>query len=47
VPEEKPVSLAPLDLEKALKGLLQAKPPPKAEKPKRKKVASTKAGKLK
>lgn len=40
VPEEKPVSLAPLDLEKALKGLLGVKPPDKAEKPKRKKKAS-------
>ena len=39
MPEEKPVSLAPLDLEKALKGLLDVKPPPKAEKPKRKKKA--------
>jgi hypothetical protein len=37
VPEEKPVSLAPLDLGKALKGLLEVKPPDKAEKPKRKK----------
>ena len=33
---EKPVSLAPLDLEKALGGLLKVKPPEKATKPKRK-----------
>ncbi len=31
--EEKPVSLAPLDLQKALTGLLQVKPPEKTEKP--------------
>ena len=38
MPEEKPVSLAPLDLKEALSGLLQVRPPPKAEKkPKRKK----------
>jgi hypothetical protein len=37
MPEEKPVSLAPLDVEKALKGLLEAKPP--REEPKRKKKA--------
>lgn len=37
MPEEKPVSLAPLDLEKALKGLLEVKPP--AAKPKRQKKA--------
>jgi hypothetical protein len=36
MPDEKPVSLAPLDLEKALCGLLQVKPP---EKPKRKKAS--------
>ena len=42
VPEEKPVSLAPLDLGKALKGLLGVKPPPKAEKPKRNKVRKAK-----
>jgi hypothetical protein len=39
MPEEKPVSLAPLNLEKALKGLLEVKLPPKADKPKRKKKA--------
>lgn len=38
MPGEKPVSLAPLDLEKALSGLLQVKPP---EKPKRKKAPPT------
>jgi len=37
MPEEKPVSLSPLDLEKALKGLLDVKPTDK--KPKRKKKA--------
>jgi hypothetical protein len=35
MPEEKPISLAPLDVEKALKGLLQAKPPPDKPKPKK------------
>jgi hypothetical protein len=39
MPEEKPVSLAPLNLKKALSGLLQVKPPTKPEKPKRKKKA--------
>lgn len=38
MPDEKPVSLAPLDLEKALSGLLQVKPPAKPEKSKRKKA---------
>jgi hypothetical protein len=41
MPDEKPVSLAPLDLQKALSGLLQVKPPEKAEKPKRKKTPPT------
>jgi hypothetical protein len=36
--DEKPISLAPLDLGKALSGLLQVKPPEKAAKPKRKKA---------
>lgn len=39
MPDEKPVSLAPLDLGRALSGLLQVKPPEKApRKPKRKKA---------
>ena len=40
MPDEKPVSLAPLDLKKALSGLLQVKAPEKAPKamPKRKKA---------
>lgn len=39
MPDEKPVSLAPLNLEKALTGLLQVKPPAdKAQKPNRKKA---------
>lgn len=37
MPEEKPISLAPLDLEQALGGLMKVKPPEKPEKkPKRK-----------
>lgn len=40
MPEEKPISLAPLDLEKALSGLLKVKPP--AEKHKRKKKTAAK-----
>ena len=35
MPDEKPVSLAPLDLEKALGGLLKVKPPEKAPKSKK------------
>jgi hypothetical protein len=35
---ERPVSLAPLDLQAALGGLLQVKPPEKPERSKRKKV---------
>jgi hypothetical protein len=39
MPDEKPVSLAPLNLDKALSGLLQVKPPEKKpKKPKRKKA---------
>ncbi len=42
MPNEKPVSLAPLDLQAALTGLLQVKPPPASEpKPKRKKAPPT------
>lgn len=37
---DKPISLSPLNLKKALSGLLQVRPPPKAEKPKRKKKAA-------
>jgi len=36
MPEEKPVSLAPLDLEKALQGLLDVKPPDKPKKKRKK-----------
>lgn len=39
--DEKPVSLAPLDLGQALGGLLKVKPPAKPEKPKRKKAPPT------
>jgi hypothetical protein len=39
---EKPVSLAPLDFQEALKGLLQIKPEPKPEKKPRKKRATNK-----
>ncbi len=39
MPEEKPVSLSPLDVKKALKGLLEVKPPDKPKRPKRKKKA--------
>lgn len=42
MPEEKPVSLSPLDLERALKGLLEVKPPPDKPKPKRKKREGSK-----
>jgi len=38
MPEEKPVSLAPLGVKDALSGLLAVKPTPKPEKPKRKKA---------
>lgn len=38
MPDEKPVSLAPLDLRQALGGLLKVKPTAKPEKPKRKKA---------
>ncbi len=38
MPDEKPVSLAPLDLAKALGGLLQVKPPEKPPRAKRKKA---------
>jgi hypothetical protein len=41
MPDEKPVSLAPLDLGKALSGLLQVKPPAKPDRPKRKKAPPT------
>ena len=41
MPDEKPVSLAPLDLGKALSGLLAVKPPAAQEKPKRKKALPT------
>jgi hypothetical protein len=41
MPDEKPVSLAPLDLEKALSGLLRVKPPGKVAKPKREEAPPT------
>lgn len=41
MPDEKLVSLAPLDLERALGGLLAVKPPEKPEKPQRKKAPPT------
>lgn len=43
MPDEKPVSLAPLDLGQALSGLLQVKPPEKPPRPKRKKAPPTPA----
>jgi hypothetical protein len=39
---EKPVSLAPLDFQEALKGLLQVKPEPKEKKPKKKRSTNKK-----
>ena len=41
--DEKPVSLAPLDLGQALGGLMKVKPPARPERPKRKKTLPTPA----